>query len=564
MTWEELAALVASTPEETASLEFKQGVGDENDVVATLVAFSNDLARVGGGRVICGVREEKDAAQRFTLVGMERSRADALKKTILGRCMGSVQPGLLPPVQASEPIPDPTGKLVALIFEARSSDQVHGFAPEKGAPLTFVRLASETRAARHNEILELMRRRGQRPPFLDEPCERGSVEDLDLLAVRDLLGGLGLPDPVESYLQPGLSLLPQMAPLVQTRWAGPDAPLSPTRLAVLLFGRDPRTCLPGAQVLLSVFPGRSMDSDQIQQFRLPADGGAGLSLLRLIDGVMERIDAHLGVEVHKGEPIESNRQNRPRYDRQAIAEAVVNAFAHRDWSSADPVRIHIFSDRIEIESPGEPVGGWDEEAFNLRSSRPQSRWRNPSLRPLLYRWGRVQETGSGIPRIFASERITGRRPRIERSGDGLRVTFPALSEPIGAGRAVDELATLRADTAGLLLVSIGGEALRPYVIAALPELGLQGATVAVELTVDDYLQDGQWEPVATELRNQLRVAVEDRRFTTLHLFYRGPAALASLVGAIIPEFKPLVLYHYEEGRYRRVAVFDRRFLKSRV
>ena len=54
--------------------------------------------------------------------------------------------------------------------------------------------------------------------------------------------------------------------------------------------------------------------------------------------------------------------------------------------------------------------------------------------------------------------------------------------------------------------------------------------------------------------------VEDPRFARLHLFYRGPVVIAPLLGALIAPAKPLVVYHYEDGRYRPAYTLDRRFL----
>lgn len=45
---------------ESEQIEWKENVADVNDVVATLVAFANDLQNLGGGYVVCGAHEDKD------------------------------------------------------------------------------------------------------------------------------------------------------------------------------------------------------------------------------------------------------------------------------------------------------------------------------------------------------------------------------------------------------------------------------------------------------------------------------------------------------------------------
>lgn len=52
------------------------------------------------------------------------------------------------------------------------------------------------------------------------------------------------------------------------------------------------------------------------------------------------------------------RQNIPEYPRIALREALVNAVAHADWSArGSQIMVAVFSDRIEIQNPGQlPFG----------------------------------------------------------------------------------------------------------------------------------------------------------------------------------------------------------------
>ena len=46
----------------------------------------------------------------------------------------------------------------------------------------------------------------------------------------------------------------------------------------------------------------------------------------------------------------------------------------------------------------------------------------------------------------------------------------------------------------------------------------------------------------------------------LHLFYRGPVAIAPLLGKMLASAKPLVVYQFEGGRYFPAYTMDRQFL----
>ena len=62
--------------------------------------------------------------------------------------------------------------------------------------------------------------------------------------------------------------------------------------------------------------------------------------------------------------------------RAAVAEAIVNAVAHRDYASNASVRVMLFSDRLEIWNPGElPVGLTPEQLRQPHASIP----RNPLI-----------------------------------------------------------------------------------------------------------------------------------------------------------------------------------------
>lgn len=86
-----------------------------------------------------------------------------------------------------------------------------------------------------------------------------------------------------------------------------------------------------------------------------------------------------------------HREERPEFPPSAIREAVINAFAHRDYRSAGNIQVHLYSDRLEIISPGGLPSGMTESELGI-SSIP----RNPLLFRILHRMGMVERVGYGI------------------------------------------------------------------------------------------------------------------------------------------------------------------------
>ena len=108
--------------------------------------------------------------------------------------------------------------------------------------------------------------------------------------------------------------------------------------------------------------------------------------------------------------------------REAVREALANAFAHRDYRVAGLVQVHIFYDRLEVWSPGAlPFGLRPADLYLPHSSSP---W-NPHILGCLYRRGIVEQLGSGTLRMvrLCREDELG-RPLFTELGASVRCSIP--------------------------------------------------------------------------------------------------------------------------------------------
>lgn len=120
-----------------------------------------------------------------------------------------------------------------------------------------------------------------------------------------------------------------------------------------------------------------------------------------------------------------------KYPARAIREAVVNSFAHRDYSLADPLRVTAFQDRIEIASPGTlPLG---VEAEELAAGTAAPHWRNQTLAWFLSRLGYAEAEGQGTRTIRTSLAAAG-CPPAEYHTDAVRVVCTLHAHPRATGR----------------------------------------------------------------------------------------------------------------------------------
>jgi ATP-dependent DNA helicase RecG len=81
---------------------------------------------------------------------------------------------------------------------------------------------------------------------------------------------------------------------------------------------------------------------------------------------------------------------------EMLREAIVNALVHRDYSRSAPIRVLMFTDRIEIHSPGTLPNGVTVE--NIRAGIHVER--NPIILSLMAKLGFMTRLGTGILRIL--------------------------------------------------------------------------------------------------------------------------------------------------------------------
>ncbi|MFA4888069.1 MAG: ATP-binding protein [Candidatus Omnitrophota bacterium] len=117
--------------------------------------------------------------------------------------------------------------------------------------------------------------------------------------------------------------------------------------------------------------------------------------------LIEKAEEYILENIHMGMRIEGLRRiDVPEIDREALREAIINAFCHRDYREYDSVNIAVFKDRLEIRSPGLLYGGLTIE--KVRTETVSER-RNELLAELLHRVHFIEKWGRGIMLILSKE-----------------------------------------------------------------------------------------------------------------------------------------------------------------
>ena len=134
-----------------------------------------------------------------------------------------------------------------------------------------------------------------------------------------------------------------------------------------------------------------------------------------------------------------NRIETPQFSMNAVFEAIVNAVVHRDYSVyGSKIRLHLFSDRLEIFSPGSIPNTMAVDSLSERQSS-----RNELLSSLLARSPMnvnaigsqrsfiMDKRGEGVPIIITeSEKLSGLKPEYILLDDAeLKLTIFAAKPP---------------------------------------------------------------------------------------------------------------------------------------
>ena len=238
------------------------------------------------------------------------------------------------------------------------------------------------------------RRRHNALPFDAQPLPFVPVTELDGEYFRTTyLPGAVAPEVIAANHR---DLQDQMIGLRLRDPAGP-----PTALGVLLLGIDPTRWIAGAYVQFLRLDGVEFTSPIVDQKEVT---GRIVETVRRTEEILEN---HIRVPTRF---IDVELEERsPDYPMAALRQLLRNAVMHRAYDGTNaPIRIHWYSDRIEIENPGGPFGRVTRENFG----KGVTDYRNPNLAAALRDLSFVQRFGQGLL-VAESELAKNGNPPLE-------------------------------------------------------------------------------------------------------------------------------------------------------
>ena len=425
MTKTELRELISNG--ENSGVEFKGDVVDGHELVKDVVAFANGW----GGRVLLGVDDDgsvrglakSDPPTRLGTHDAGWRSYQWLDQWVMQACRDKVRPAIVPYVDVfRDVVPD---RDVAVVQVTRGWNLHHALHHQHRT--CYIRSGSSSREVSPDELGRLFPTRGGFRPEL-RPVSGTSIADLDRRRLTDYFEQVrGQNAPASSPSREWRQRMEAWARdedekrwkalvehkeqewretqeaeweslLVNTQFLD-DVDRRPATLAgLMLFGKNPSRFLPQAKIDAAAYFGAEKDHEARERCTLHGPfvrlNGVDGTLLEsgLAEQAVEFVKRNIAtVSLEDG----VRRQERWDYPEEVIREAVVNAIVHRDYLlSGSDIELGIYSDRLEIVSPGRLANGITTKRMRAgcRSAR------NELLKDVMRDYGYLEHMGMGVPR----------------------------------------------------------------------------------------------------------------------------------------------------------------------
>ncbi len=336
--------------------ELKASSIQPDQLAASLVAFAN----TSGGELIFGVGDD---GAILGLVDVDE----------VGKLVDNVsRNNCLPPITVVPELLEPGGKKLLVVHVPQGSERP--YCTSRG--VHYVRTFSGRRQASREELLRIFQA-AQSLYFEEQVQERADLTSFDFHFFDLFL--------LQAYGKKAEDFQVDKERLLTNLRLARDG--HPTVAGLLLCGRDPQFFLPYCQINAARFPGREISDAPVDRKDITG------KVTDQIDGALRFLNLHLQT-LHVIKGVEPERK--PELPEEALREAIVNALAHRDYTIRGPVRLLVFSDRVEVRSPGKPPNTVDVETMRMGTHVP----RNPIILSHLAKLGYVTSLGSGVPRMI--------------------------------------------------------------------------------------------------------------------------------------------------------------------
>ena len=391
----ELKQLIANG--EDSKVEFKDDQVTGENLARAMVAFLNS----NGGRIFLGVEDNGN------IKGMVITNK-AMEEKVMNWAHNLIQPQFTP---NWETVMMGNGKRVAIIeLPSQAPDKPYKARVGKVWKI-FTRKGSQIREASREEEARLYYASPIGHRYETKPIVGRNLKDLSMDRIETYFRKRGIPKhlPLQNNTKQWESLLMNTDYAVEF-----NRQVTPNVAGMLLFGRSPDKFIPQSGMRIAASPKVEKDydyeGDDFRSALIPVQKEDG----EIIDpGLFELALQFINRFVRRNRLNKKTgrRVEETDYPIAVIREVLANAIVHREYALAQrEIQVHIYSDRMEVISPGGLPDGVTEE--KIRNGVTAAR--NPTLRDAMSIFGYVDKIGMGIPTkiIKGMQEHNGTEPEI--------------------------------------------------------------------------------------------------------------------------------------------------------
>ncbi|MEM7127368.1 MAG: ATP-binding protein [Chloroflexota bacterium] len=376
-------------------------------VAETLTAMAN----TNGGILVLGVNKRGVIQESVDINRVRETAANAMLQT--------EPPLILPSPQTFELTPGAWGRGDVIVLTVPPG-LPHLYSTQ-GRYLA--RTSTKNRSLQPNELRSLLLERGD-SGFESIPADGTTIHYLDSRRVERYLHQIeAAPDEDTVQLLISKGCLAEGASespadeVLEDQGQDSDRMAMPTMAGILLFGQDPQQIVRSAEIICVRYAGESMGDEFVRQ-----------DIQGVLPEQIRQAEAFIVSNMRRGMTLNGlSRDETTEYPVAVVREAIVNAIAHRDYSiRGEGIRIFMFSDRMEVYSPGRLPGHVTlDNLVNERYSR------NEAIVAVLTDLGYIERLGYGIDRMIATMNENGlEAPLFEETAAGFRVTLQSAGGKI--------------------------------------------------------------------------------------------------------------------------------------
>ncbi len=362
-------------------LEVKLGNEIGNSVMQTVCAYANTIG-LGGGYLLLGIKEDKNASPKYTVVGV--GNPDKLQSELATQCSSKFNEIIRPNIRSGilegktvicVHVPEAEARLKPIFMKKQGLD--------KG---TYIRVGPTDQVCTPDDLAQLFQLRNIRP-YDETVLPQTSVSDINPNALNEYRKLRAKKHPNASELRYNDEELLDALHCIEKV----DGISRPTIAGLLLFGNE--------NVLRRYFSmmrfdyvrvkGRDWGGEMDDTYYSIELREALLTLLPKAEAaIMDSMEREFSFP--KGS---LTREEKPAIPYDAIREVLVNAVMHRDYQVAGPTLVVRFTDRIEFHNPGYSLKPID------RIGTPGSQSRNQTIASVLHETEYAENKGSGIAKV---------------------------------------------------------------------------------------------------------------------------------------------------------------------